>query len=149
MRRWTHIAGTIRIDAMPSRDDSLWMNEISKKLGHIVEFESPDEMWDLPEHQITPMGSEGGVEYFMTVTAGADSTSICRGTVTIHADLRDFGGESGSLRILEWLNRLTTLKLCYIRQGIVIIHDEGWEGTCVLIYRDDKFYKLDYDPRLL
>lgn len=140
MSRWTHIAGIVRIDAMPFDGDSIWIEELSRKLGTKVTFYSPKELWDLPRDKKTPMGSEGGVEYLFEITGSKNSMS--RGVVSIYGDLRDFGGVVDTQEIIDWLNNsFSDLHNCFIRQGVVQIEDEWEEGSGIIVWDGSWLFK--------
>src|SRR4030067_305874 len=139
MSRWSHVAGVIRIDALPlhSNCDVEWVAEVEKNLGKIVLFNSPRRLWDLPITEKTPMGSEGGIQYTINLTG--NKNSLTRGTITIFADLRDFGSLKDTKTIVSWLNNaFEKIKSCYIRQAIIQVEDEGKEGNGFIIWDDDK-----------
>lgn len=139
MSRWTHVGGVIRIDGLPGADDKI-RSEIQNRLGTIVKYESPREVWELPSDKTTPTGSEGGIEYFFTITG--EENSLSRGVITIYADLRDFGTETQILTIVNWLNRLVIEEDnldFFIRQGVVQVEDEYGGNSGIIYYNGKEF----------
>lgn len=128
MSQWTQVAGSIRIDAFLGlgSSDELVRKELEKRLGAIVQFDSPEEEWARTDK--TPMGSEGGIHYEYIVTA-KDESSLSRGVVLIDASLRDFDTDDVD-EIGEWLNRAFGSDKdagFFVRQGVVQCSVEGKE----------------------
>lgn len=121
MSRWTHIAGVVRIDSigMLNPERAQWFQTLPERLQDGL-----------------PSGSEGPLVYsVLRDPAHGIETSLSQGQVYIWGDLRDFGGVDDSFTIVEWLDKHLTgnkTEMWFPRMGVVVVEDEGEEGSVVL-----------------
>jgi len=123
MSQWTHVNGSIRIDAIRG------LVPFKLQLGN-------RELWATPKETIydfdVPRGSEGSLDYHLWMNSSESSIAAC--TLNIFGDLRDFGAND-TPAIFDYLNRVTKGQM--VRQGFVEIDVEG-EEPCILQYINDE-----------
>ena len=129
MSKWTHIAGTIRIDQMPIRTAQLSKEDV-------------EEIFD----EGAPFGSEGGLQFLGQRTQVVEQSGfpLVWGSVTFVGDLRDF---EDTKKVENWLKQIPEkLKKhqAMIRQAAISIDVEY--GPCIGIVwnpRTDNFTVID------
>gem|GEM_PF-2960052 len=130
MSTWTHIAGTVRINSISEIDGDI-MQKIKDYLGEVVDFNSPEEVWD---KSTMPQGSEGGIKYILS--EDPRQVSFC-------ADLRDYPSDSDyhSERTVEaiitWFEEF--LKNFWIRQAVIQINVEYGDEVILFTYSDAEY----------
>jgi len=84
----------------------------------------------------TPSGSEGPLR-FMVEETGEPRNSVVWANVVLYGDLRDFGSDEDTCRLMEWIRRSCKacekeLK-CLLREAVIQIDVEG-KQTFILSY---------------
>jgi hypothetical protein len=117
MSTWTHVAATIRFDALrlPGMPDQ------RPDLGKTCDFDSPDHEWKACS---VPRGSEGSLQVHLW--ENPHKTHIAAYTATIWGDLRDYESVD---EVLEYLDRITAGRL--VRQGVAEIAVEYSDAVIV------------------
>lgn len=147
MSRWTHVAGTIRIDSLFGAGVIKLRPEAKEKF----DVENEDELWkkfieERLAQSALPSGSEGPLQWVIGFNPDSCQSSVNRGYVTILGDLRDFGDAESVQWIVDWLNFAFRhpkpddpfAGIFIIRQAIIQIQDELNENSCLVTYDDDK-----------
>jgi len=124
MSQWTHVAGIVRVDALPFGDPT---KTIESSFGKTCEYDSPE---SARESCTVPCGSEGSVQYCVEHTGGEHS--LAWGCVYIWGDLRDY---SDAQEIYKWLK--TATKSLLIRSCVVKIDIEYQKSYIVCDVPDD------------
>jgi len=117
MSRWTHVAGIIRVDAIPIPPFMPSIRDVEAAFGENI-----------------PEGSEGPIKVSVYPYSFSDY-NVCFCQVIIYGDLRDFGEIEEIEQIIEWIEQgCKKLKEKYyvIRQGVVQIDDEY--GNLVIMH---------------
>ena len=123
MSQWTHVAGSIRFDALrgfglPGQNPADWIG--------------PTNLWEEDNEDSTiPAGSEGSLNY--TVAENPEQSSLAAYSVDIFGDLRDFGREDVG-EIEQWLAKITEGKM--VRQGVIQVEVESGP-TIIFSYDSD------------
>lgn len=120
MSQWTHMAATIRFDALRMAGMP------APNLGNTCTYESDQNAWDLCN---VPCGSEGSLQYH--VWENPSPNDLAAYTAMIWGDLRDYGDVE---EITEYLNQVTDGHM--IRQGVAEIEVEGGEPVVLRHDRD-------------
>ena len=109
MSQWTHVAATIRFDALrlPGMPDQRPI------LGNTCSFDSPQEDWEKCD---VPCGSEGSVKHLIYEEPGP---SLAAYVAIIWGDLRDY---SNVEEIKKYLERIIEGRM--VRQGVAQIEVE-------------------------
>lgn len=150
MSQWTHVAGVIRIDGMPSLvglNQEQERAEIQRMIGNTCGSYDDASKWDACN---VPCGSEGSLQYGYSfyghdevVSGFLASSSLSRGAITIWGDLRDYDDEN---EIIEWFKGIMAKfqpkhpenKGNFgIRDALLSIRVEG-RGKKVCVWNDDK-----------
>jgi len=105
MSQWTHVAGAIRIDGIPSLtgiSQEEEIKEIESLIGNTASYYDGEDAWDRCN---VPCGSEGSIQrkFIFTGHDKGIGHSLSRGVVVIWADLRDYGDEGA---IIVWLRKV-------------------------------------------
>ncbi len=123
MSRWTHVAGVIRVDsalAPLGAGDKPWLSRAESWLAQ------------------APAGSEGPICGSTYLRSGGLDSSLSRGGIFLHGDLRDFGTREDLDSIINWLVRLNLGEGSFIRQGVVQVLDEAEENSgTVCLYSEE------------
>jgi len=117
MSRWTHVAGIIRVDAIPIAPVMGSLKEVRRIFSENI-----------------PEGSEGPLGFDIIPYPNYEY-NVCFCMVVIWGDLRDFGSIEEIEQIVNWIEeRCRKLKEKYyiIRQGVVQIDDEY--GNLVIMH---------------
>jgi len=110
MSTWTHIAGCIRFDGIPSLGGPLsTMHGMKDHLGATCSFDDDEDAWDKCS---VPCGSEGSLQYKI-IRAG---DGMVLWTVAIWGDLRDYDNVEA---VQKWFDRITTDSQALIRTAIM------------------------------
>lgn len=118
MSQWTHVAATIRIDALR------FAGMGAPDLGKTCSFDSDDAAWDECD---VPCGSEGSLQtHLWTNPSDHDLAAY---TAMIWGDLRDYSSVD---EVLAYLNRICAGQM--VRQGVAEI---GVEYQAAVIARFD------------
>lgn len=102
MSQWTHITGTVRIDAF-LLDHKLVKSIVKKCFGNTCHYNSKPNEWDKCN---VPCGSEGSLQYdiiysgYQHKKGKIESSSVSWGTVQIWGDLRNYDDHE---EIYQWL----------------------------------------------
>jgi hypothetical protein len=113
MSNWTHVAGIIRVDALPREK-----LDFDKLIGE--EWQYGDAFY-VASNDFLPDGSEGSLQ--KSVWEDTDSSNMARYTVSIFGDLRDHHDPQA---IIDWFKeKCDTL---WVRQAIITVWNE-WNGT--------------------
>lgn len=110
MSQWTHVAATIRFDAL-----------------RLPGF--PDQRPAL--HRDIPEGSEGPL--IATLWENPQRNHLASYTATIFGDLRDFGEEDVK-SIRDYFHRLTSGETTMVRQGVAVVRVEY--GPTIVMWHD-------------
>lgn len=121
MSQWTHVAATIRFDALRMAGMP------APALGITCTYESDENAWDLCN---VPCGSEGSLQYH--VWENPSPNDLAAYTSMIWGDLRDYDDVA---EITEYLDKVTQGQM--IRQGVVEIEVER-RDVVVLRYDCDE-----------
>ena len=98
MSRWTHVAGSVRLDDLSFLlEERNTAKTVEKILGPMCLFEK----WN--EKSKIPRGSEGGIEY--QIYTNKHDSSIARFSINFLGDLRDFD-ETDTVEIDKWFRKL-------------------------------------------
>jgi hypothetical protein len=124
MSTWTHVAATIRFDALRLPG----MPNQKPDLGKTCDFDSPAADWDVCS---VPCGSEGSLQIHLW--ENPHPTHIAAFTATIWGDLRDYDSVD---EVVEYLNRITDDRM--VRQGVAEIAIE---------YRDAVIVRFDDEQK--
>jgi len=129
MSTWTHAAGIIRVDGLgfiQGVGTAGEKRELEKYIGKAAQFDSPERDF---ENCKLPMGSEGSLQYEVSITGG--DTSLSRGHIAIWGDLRDCDSPD---ELIEWFKVLVSDMPTpfFIRDAVLTVHTEG--QTCRLCY---------------
>jgi len=131
MSTWTHVNGSIRIDAingvplipLASR------RELEEHLGNTWMFEDDSETM---AKCTVPAGSEGSLQFEISKVGDG----LVFWTVAIWGDLRDFGqGEVGQIE--SWFSRVCSRKDCMVRSAVLEIETEGGGSRTILFWDED------------
>ena len=135
MSRWTHIAGTIRLDyiAFTYEEQQAYVEKIKTIVGKQMIYSDvmPEEEWNEAFNRPLPMGSEGSLQYEIVLGNPIKSTdeqrididlTFC--SVVFHGDLRDFGSTEDIEKTKAWFKSLLTIEELGIRQAVLTIDDE-------------------------
>jgi len=133
MSTWTHIAATIRYDALRIPG----MPSMKPDLGKTCSFDSTESEWDACN---VPCGSEGSLQHSLWVNPNV--THMAAYVVTIWGDLRDYQDVE---EVIDYLKRITGKKML-VRGGVAQI-EVSYAGTVVLHYEDEKGWIIDFDSR--
>ena len=95
MSVWTHVAGCVRIDALPFLRAEPVEDVVRRAFGKTCAYEDDTEVWD---ECTVPCGSEGSVQYRVARTGTENELSW--GLVYIWGDLRNY---SNADEITTWL----------------------------------------------
>jgi len=119
MSVWTHVAGVIRVDALPA----LGLKPDFKKIFI-------KKLWDEEDEGECnmPYGSEGSLDY--RIIENKDKTSLAAYTVVIFGDLRDRGTEDLD-NIKNWWEK-TLKEFNMVRQAVLQILPEDSPEPIVL-----------------
>lgn len=120
MSRWTHVAGTIRVDGLAGFKEPEF-----EKLFKVAR-------WDVASSFKTcnmPVGSEGSLQY--SVWTNPDPTHLARYTITIWGDLRDYGELEDIYKIEKWFRKVLK-KLDLIREAVMIVVDSQNKNSCIM-----------------
>ena len=97
MSTWTHVAGCVRIDALPFLRTEPVEDVVKRAFGKTCAYEDDTDVWD---ECTVPCGSEGSVQYGVVRTGTENELSW--GLVYIWGDLRDYHDAYG---IIAWLQK--------------------------------------------
>lgn len=121
MSNWTHVAGIIRINALPNQE-----LDFDKIIGEEWHY---NDAFYVSSNDFLPDGSEGSL--IKNIWEDNDKFSIARYTVSIFGDLRDHHDPQA---IIDWFKgKCENLP---IRQAIITVWNE-WNGT--LDWRYNKY----------
>lgn len=126
MSIWTHVAATIRFDAIRA-----FGNNHKPDLGSTVEYDSPEEDWDACN---VPKGSEGSLQTHLWINP--QTSNLAAYTATIWGDLRDYEDVE---EVIAYLDRITEGQM--VRNGIATIEVEGSEPV-IRHYNDGKWVTI-------
>lgn len=124
MSQWTHVLGAIRFDS------SYRMSyPRHRRADELAEWEA-DHIYEILERSYAPMGSEGGIEYNITMSK--------RGPVVVlTADLRDFGREDVE-GIFDWIRAIASQ-----------VKEWADSGNSFLLLRDVNVgIQVEFDPNI-
>lgn len=138
MSVWTHVSGTIRLDAFRlNMADSLTKDDFDK-----IFIQST---WDnYNENCNMPCGSEGSIEYSVKISDKLNHISNSY-VLTFTGDLRRYDNID---EIVNWWKSIPSLikklqdetgKICYIRDGSMIAYTEFTSEATLLGFVDDCF----------
>ena len=125
MSQWTHVAAIFRLDSFGKISDE----SIYKDFGKEVTW---DDLYNYDESDDTktlPMGSEGTLE--MSIWHNSDECHMASTTVSVFADLRDYGGIDID-KLKEWFN--DCCKQFMVRQAVMHVIDEYADEPLVVQY---------------
>jgi len=150
MSQWTHVAGVIRIDGLPSvvgLNQEQERAEIRKTLGNTCSYDDDAPKWDACN---VPCGSEGSLQHSYSFVGHDEagegivaSSSLTRSAIAIWGDLRDYDDDNG---IIKWFketlakfqpNHPENKGLFSIRDALLSIEVEG-QGKKVCIWDAEK-----------
>ena len=144
MSVWTHVAGSVRIDAFMEYFQTL--KEVEDILGKPTSYEDTIQEWDRCK---LPMGSEGSIQYRI-IQSGMQETNkegnitssdAAAFVVNFWGDLRDF--ETKDVKKIEtWWSDLLLNHDLMIRQAVLLVETEGGNPR-VFIHKDHP----SYDPK--
>jgi len=120
MSTWTHVAATIRFDAIRLPG----MPNQRPDLGNTCDFDSPSSDWEACN---VPRGSEGSLQVHLW--ENPHRNHVAAYTAMIWGDLRDYSSVD---EVIEYLNRITADRM--VRQGVAEIAVE---------YRDPVVVRFD------
>lgn len=109
MSNWTHVAGIIRVDALPIEE-----LDFDKLIGE--EWHYGDTFY-VTSNDFLPDGSEGSL--YKSVWEDTDSSNIARYTVSIFGDLREHDDPQA---IIDWFKK--RCDALYVRQAIITVWNE-------------------------
>lgn len=118
MSQWTHVAATIRFDALR------FAGMGAPDLGKSCDFESDQGAWDVCD---VPCGSEGSLQTHLWTNP--KDHDLAAYTATIWGDLRDYSSVD---EVLDYLDRICAGQM--VRQGVAEIAVE---------YRDTVIARFD------
>lgn len=121
MSIWTHVAGIIRVDEGTGNFDNI--SDLKKLFVKDIWGEPKEGKCNMP------CGSEESLNY--SIWENPDKSSICKYTISIFGDLRDFE-EPELPEIKQWWDDIIK-KLEYVRQAIILIECE--ETSEPIIYK--------------
>lgn len=124
MSIWTHVAATIRFDAIRLTG----FPSLRPNLGNTCTFESSPKEWDACD---VPCGSEGSLQYH--ILENPRKEELAAYVVTIWGDLRSYDNVE---EIIGYLNRITTGTI--VRQGCCVIEVEGKETVFVAYGHEER-----------
>ena len=139
MSQWTHVAGTIRLDALFNRDERL----VKKILGPTCDYCSKAEAWKLTEDSDTPCGSEGSLQHAFfpypepVSEDGYESNSVMWGSCVLWADLRDYEDVEA---IEKWFTRVIgdfAENHILVRDAVLKIDVEYRPSQILTVFRDE------------
>lgn len=138
MSRWTHVAGSVRLDDLSFLlEERNTAKAVEKILGPMCLFEK----WN--EKSKIPRGSEGGIEY--QIYTNKHDSSIARFSINFLGDLRDFD-ETDTVEIDKWFRKLleedipSAKNMIGVRDAILKVEVE-YGISYVLFWREGRVYR--------
>jgi hypothetical protein len=126
MSTWTHINGSIRIDALQEFEP---IEEIEKCFGKILRFE---DMRNKNSGTTLPCGSEGSLEYKILVNPKKNDMAAY--VVVIWGDLRDYDNAE---EVKVWFKNIIYNSGFLIRQAVLQVEVES-EKSEVIVFDIDE-----------
>jgi hypothetical protein len=120
MSQWTHVAATIRFDALRLPGIAVGRMTLAD-LGRTVQYDQPVTAWDACD---VPCGSEGSLQ--TSLYEDPDTSNMAAYVATIWGDLRSYEDVEA---IRAYLNRICRGRM--VRQGVAIVNVE-FKGTWIL-----------------
>jgi hypothetical protein len=139
---WTHVAGIVRIDALRFSDEesnTQLTNEIKELLGTPKNYNEIEFYPDGTTNTKVPYGSEGSLNY--EVRLNDDYDMLPAGYISIFGDLRDFGGRSDQMKIMDWIMSLSSRFV--IRQATIQINDNYEDDTVIFYYYGGEWHEAN------
>ncbi|MCP3681274.1 MAG: hypothetical protein GY861_01160 [bacterium] len=131
MSQWTHVNGSIRIDAL--RIIGMPQPNL-KELFKTASFEDDSAVWD---NCNVPIGSEGSIA--VSIWENPSDSAVTAYTVGIFGDLRDYEDEE---EIVKWFTDIIENKGLMIRDAIISIKIEYKDNTAYGVDDEGKVIKL-------
>jgi hypothetical protein len=142
MSMWTHVAGIVRIDALRFSDEesnTQLTNEIKELLGTPKNYNEIEFYPDGTTNTKVPHGTEGSLNY--EVRLNDDYDMLPAGYISIFGDLRNFGGRSDQMKIMDWIMSLSSRFV--IRQATIQINDNYEDDTVIFYYYDGEWHEAN------
>lgn len=123
MSKWTHVNGSIRIDASQE-----WtpIENIKNIFGEILKFKDGEEK--INADTSLPCGSNGSLEY--KIWTNPDKSDFTAYNILIWGDLQDYDNAD---EIEKWFNDILYYHQLIIRQAVLQIKVEGKESKILTI----------------